>query len=97
MQFFAQAIQQYFYIFNDGIAFGLISEGLLLGALDGMFQEIEESTNAGGLSLLNQSFTAATDQHRLHVGFCLRQIKQLSSVRIGPHLNNAFPGTVFHI
>ena len=63
MQFLAKCIQSDFHIFDNRVAIGLLVERLLFGALDGVLQQVVETSNAGRLALVDELFAAARNEH----------------------------------
>ena len=94
---FTEAVEQDFDIFNDRVTLRLLAKSFLFGTLDGVLEQVEQSTNAGCFLLFNQPLATAPDKHRLHVGFGLREIKKLPAVRIIAHLKDTLPRAVFDI
>ena len=58
-----------------GIAFVLRIEGLFARAFDGVLQQVEQTSDAGCLSLFDQLLASGTDKQRLHVAAGLSQIE----------------------
>ena len=82
--------EQDFDVLDDRIALLLIGERLFLGALDGVFQQVVETSDAGGLALLDQLRGPAGHEHGLHVALGLGEIEQLAAVGVAAHLDEPF-------
>jgi hypothetical protein len=78
-----------FQVFDDRIGFPLVLKRVLLGSIDGVFEHVVETANAGRFSLSNQSRTTASDQDGLHVGSGLVQIEQLATIGLAPHFDQS--------
>ena len=72
-----------------GIAFVLRIEGLFAGPFDGVLQQVEQTSDAGRLALVDQLLAAGADEQRLHVAVGLSEIEQFAPVRPAAHLDDA--------
>ena len=89
MKFFAHRVERDFHVFDDGIAFVLSIEGFFAGPFNRMFQQVEQTADAGRLSLFDQLLASRTHEKCLHVASGLREIEQLAPVRAAAHLDDA--------
>ena len=51
------------------------------------FKQVEQTTDAGGLALLDQLRDPAGHEHGLHVALGLREIEQLAAIGVAAHLD----------
>ena len=87
VQLLAQAVERHLQIFDDRVALALIVERLFLGPFDRVLEQVEQTSDAGRLSLVDQRLAAAGHEHRLHVALGLREIEQMAAVLGAAHLD----------
>ena len=76
---------------------GVVRESETFGRVHRVFEKVVETSNTGRLALVDQLFTSSRHEHRLHIAFCLRQIKELATVRVFAHLDEPLATVVFHV
>src|SRR5579871_3644976 len=97
MKFFPHRVERYLDILDDRIAFVLRIESLLAGSFDCVLEKVEQTADAGCLSLFDQLLAAGSNQNRLHVAARLGEIEKFPAVGSATHLNDAFGLVEFYV
>ena len=87
MQFLAKTFECDLEVLDHRITVVLAVKSFFASAIDRVLQKIIETSNAGGLLLFDERFATGRNEQRLHVTLGLRQVKEMSPVHLGTHLN----------
>ena len=90
VQLFTQRTQRDLEVLKDAVGLGLVVEGLLLGALDGVQRLVEHATERGCLVLLDEVAHGGGVQQGLHELAGLPEIEELAVADGVAHLEDAF-------
>ncbi len=97
VQLLAEAVERHFQVFDDGVALALVGKRLFLRPFDRVLEQIEQTSDAGRLRLIDQRLAAAGDEHRLHVALGLREIEEMAAVLGAAHLDEPLLPVVFDV
>lgn len=89
MQLFSHRAGDDFQVLDDRVGFPLVFEGVFLGTVDGMFEHVVQTSDAGRFALANQPRATASNQEGLHIRTGLVQIEQFSPIRLAPHFDQS--------